>query len=91
VQLLVSDRTRSRGEFADGGTWEQVRATNSDPEPIKGAADENLQPCQESPESAKVLKDLVGGGFKAGASGQHDGTICRAYSMAFAGVHFARA
>jgi hypothetical protein len=69
-------------EFADGSTWDRARATNSDPGPIDDAAtQERLQPCQESQESDKVLKDLVGGGFRARAHGQADGTILRAYSV----------
>lgn len=69
-------------EFADGSRWDRARATNSDPGPIEDAATrESLQPCQESRESDKVLKDLIGGGFKPGAHAQPDGTILRAYSV----------
>jgi hypothetical protein len=71
-------------EFADGSKWDRALATNPGPDPIDDAAtQQSLQPCQESQESAKVLKDLVGGGCKAGSSGQQDGTIFRAYSIMY--------
>ena len=71
----------SNVDFADGSKWDRALDTNSGPDPIDATTQQSLQPCQESEESAKVLKDLVGGGLKAGSSGQHDGTIFRAYSM----------
>ncbi|MFZ0579755.1 MAG: hypothetical protein WAN72_26195 [Candidatus Acidiferrales bacterium] len=70
-------------EFADGSSWDQQRATNTDPGPIEGATEERLLPCQESHDSAEALKDLSAAGpiKRERDSAPADGTIFRAFSF----------
>jgi hypothetical protein len=68
-------------KFAEGADWDAVRATNSDPQPLNAVSEEHVQPCRESRESATVLKDVIGGGFRAGVPTHADDTIFRAFSV----------
>ena len=68
-------------KFADGADWDATRATNSDPQPLNAVSEENIQPCRESPESAKLLKEVTGAGFHAGIPTRADDTLVRAYSV----------